>query len=685
MTFLQPILLAGLPLVALPILIHLINRQRHQTVPWGAMMFLLDAKRMTRGLARLRYWLIMALRMLAMAALFFAAARPLASGRLGLMLGGTPDTTIVILDRSASMEQQSVQTGESKRTAGLAKIAQLVQTVGGSTRLVLIENGENQPETIESAESLRQLSSTSATDTSADIPAMLQTAFDYVTANQTGRTDIWICSDLRSRDWRSDDGRWAGLRDGFGRLDGVTFYLLSYPEVARENLAVWVDRVRCRTTDRDTALVLDITVRRPSEAAGRVEVPLEFIINGARSVENIELLTSQDRLQGHTIPLNNPQACGWGRVALPADANLRDNQYFFVYGKPEERRTAIISDDPRTAESLRIAATSPVDPAMTYTAAVLPSDHASELDWQSTSLILWHAPLPKNELVAQLETFLDSGRPILFFPTDRPTTDALWGLRWTAWQEAASEKPFLVSWFREDSDLLAHAESGAALGVGKLRTFRYCRLEGSAQALATLDDGNPLLVRRDHGRGSAYFVATLPRPFDSSLLQDGVVFYVLIQRALEVGAMSRTALRQLSPGSEAARALIGWQLLSASPAVLSSLQPLRAGVFRKADRLVALNRPAAEDDPETIGDDTIEQLFQGLQYRHVKEEIGSTRSLAGEIWRAFVLFMAVAMLVEAWLCLPKESGRKKQGPGRQTAAGQQLDMGRKRPEIRNAQ
>ena len=107
MSFLQPILLASLPLVGLPILIHLINRQRHRTIRWGAMMFLLDAKRLTRGMARLRYWLIMAMRMLAIAGLIFAVARPLASGRFGLTLGGRADTAIIVLDRSSSMEQRS--------------------------------------------------------------------------------------------------------------------------------------------------------------------------------------------------------------------------------------------------------------------------------------------------------------------------------------------------------------------------------------------------------------------------------------------------------------------------------------------------------------------------------------------------------------------------------------------------
>src|SRR5437763_11174629 len=105
MSFLQPLMLAALPLAALPIIIHLINQRRYQTVRWAAMMFLLAANRMSRGYARLRQWLIMLFRMAAIAGLIFAVSRPLLGGWLGLAAGGRADTTIVLLDRSPSMEQ----------------------------------------------------------------------------------------------------------------------------------------------------------------------------------------------------------------------------------------------------------------------------------------------------------------------------------------------------------------------------------------------------------------------------------------------------------------------------------------------------------------------------------------------------------------------------------------------------
>src|SRR3954463_9965682 len=102
MSFLQPMLLAGLPLVALPVIIHLINQRRYQTIRWAAMMFLLAANRLSRGYAKLRQMLILLFRMLAIAGLIFAISRPRASGWLGRAAGGRPDTTIILLDRSPS-------------------------------------------------------------------------------------------------------------------------------------------------------------------------------------------------------------------------------------------------------------------------------------------------------------------------------------------------------------------------------------------------------------------------------------------------------------------------------------------------------------------------------------------------------------------------------------------------------
>ena len=193
MTFLQPILLAGLPLVALPIIIHLINQRRYQTIRWAAMMFLLAANRMSRGYARLRQMLILLFRMLAVAGLIFAVSRPLASGWLGRAAGGRPDTTIILLDRSPSMRQQGPGTVISKLEAGRHQLARTLGVLG-SGRWVLIESTTNVAREIESPDALLKLTATEPASTSADLPAMLEAARDYIRDNRAGRTEIWICS-----------------------------------------------------------------------------------------------------------------------------------------------------------------------------------------------------------------------------------------------------------------------------------------------------------------------------------------------------------------------------------------------------------------------------------------------------------------------------------------------------------
>ena len=55
--FLHPLLLWALPVAAVPIIIHLLNRRRFQTVRWAAQSFLLAALKRNRRRLRMEQWL----------------------------------------------------------------------------------------------------------------------------------------------------------------------------------------------------------------------------------------------------------------------------------------------------------------------------------------------------------------------------------------------------------------------------------------------------------------------------------------------------------------------------------------------------------------------------------------------------------------------------------------------------
>src|SRR5207244_5587848 len=85
MSFVHPLLLGGLLLVGIPVLIHLIMQQKPKRLPFPAFRFLLQKHRTNQRRLRLRHWLLLALRVLLVAAICLAFARPkLFSGRLGI-------------------------------------------------------------------------------------------------------------------------------------------------------------------------------------------------------------------------------------------------------------------------------------------------------------------------------------------------------------------------------------------------------------------------------------------------------------------------------------------------------------------------------------------------------------------------------------------------------------------------
>jgi hypothetical protein len=658
-SFLQPLLLWALPLVSLPIIIHLINQRRYQTVRWGAMMFLLAANRMSRGYARLRQWLIMLFRMLAIAGLIIAIARPLASGWLGLTAGGRADTTIVLFDRSPSMQERGAGSAGSKLETGRRQLGAALKTLG-ATRWVLIESTTSRPRELESADSLTTLPATEPASSAADIPAMLQAAHDYVQANKSGRTEIWICSDLRENDWNADSGRWQTLRDSFLEFpQGVRFNLLAYPQVAPENVAVRVTEVHRQPSGDAAELLVSLKLMREGAADSRISIPVQFEIEGARSEITVEMDGPEFELKDHRIPLERSHERGWGRVSIPADANPADNEFYFVFDKPVPRQTIVVADDPLGARPLELAAAISPDPSISCVAEVVPGDQLGPVEWEKVSLVLWQAPLPEGEAAQLLTTFVERGGQVIFFPPRSPGSGEFLGARWDAWTDAPvstgdEEKAGIpVENWRGDQDLLARTQSGAALPVGQLQIRRYCDLAGELTPLATLKGGRPLLARAPTPRGGAYFCATTPAPGDSSLATSGIVLYVLVQRALAEGAAILGNTRQIVAGDPPEGDPATWQRVAAAPEALSTEYPWHRGVYVAGEKLLAVNRPAAEDGARVLPDLRLQELFRGLDFSRVDDQAGGLGELIREIWKLFLAAMIIALIVEAGLCLPK--------------------------------
>jgi hypothetical protein len=101
----HPELLAGLALVGVPILIHLLLRKRPQPRPWAAMRWLLAAAKAAQRRWRLTNLLLLLMRCLIIALAVLAVARP----RLDGFGGG--ERLVVVIDRTASMGARGADPG----------------------------------------------------------------------------------------------------------------------------------------------------------------------------------------------------------------------------------------------------------------------------------------------------------------------------------------------------------------------------------------------------------------------------------------------------------------------------------------------------------------------------------------------------------------------------------------------
>lgn len=211
--------LAALPLAAAPILLHLFDRRRHVVIDWGAMQFLLEAATRRTSARRLKQWLLLLLRVLAIAALVFALAQPLLPGNwFGRSDRGE---TIIVLDNSMSMRrvvddvslfdkaiQQTVETlddvqpGDSIRV--LLSSPYPVWALGGSIRV----DSASRPVI---ADQLRELQPTMGRSD------LLSSLFEAVQAEidpTQSRRRILLLTDGQGSDWSiADDGGWQRFRE----------------------------------------------------------------------------------------------------------------------------------------------------------------------------------------------------------------------------------------------------------------------------------------------------------------------------------------------------------------------------------------------------------------------------------------------------------------------------------------
>jgi hypothetical protein len=218
MSFLSPAFLLGLPLAAIPVLIHFFSRRQRNPIPWGAMEFLMASATPRRRFLRLRDLLLLLLRIAIVLAIIGALAQPMLSS--SWMGSAGPRDVILILDNSMSTARQIG--GGTVFDRELDEAAKIMQQLKG-TDMLRILLASPAPEWLadtpvaggsgglhELAARLRQLK---PNDGAAGMLECVQAALQAQPAGRNVSRFITVVTDGQAHGWRAETpGVWASIQ-----------------------------------------------------------------------------------------------------------------------------------------------------------------------------------------------------------------------------------------------------------------------------------------------------------------------------------------------------------------------------------------------------------------------------------------------------------------------------------------
>jgi hypothetical protein len=279
MIFGAPWMLAALPLVAAPVIIHLLQRRRFRRVPFAAMQFLRRAMKRMRRRVLLEDVLLLALRTLAVLAAILALARPSADRPPG-WLAAAARSEIVILDASLSMNHRSGGQTTFERATMLAERMFTAAAPERGARAALILAGQRAERLAagEPAAALAALEPLAAAghgraDLDGALAIALRTAEDFLL---DAPPRVTVLTDLQAHAWDlAADGTaaWARLAQA-----GVTVEVVDAGARQRDNVAVTALTLPSRRLVLGDAADATATIRNFGGATA--EVRAEALLDG---------------------------------------------------------------------------------------------------------------------------------------------------------------------------------------------------------------------------------------------------------------------------------------------------------------------------------------------------------------------------------------------------------------------
>jgi hypothetical protein len=507
LALLTPAFLIGIAALSVPLIIHLIRRERHDAVEFPSLMFLSRIPQRTVKRRRIRNWWLFALRCLALLLLVGAFARPyIDRPDAPLSAVEAAREVVILIDRSYSMGYGD----RWERALGSAREA--VTALGPQDRATIVffdasAHAATQPTTDRAQLRLALDSARVGSGATRYAPA-LKLAQSILGASELPRREAVLISDFQRSGW---DGA-----SGAQLPTGAVLRPVHVGAGAASNLIVTsVNLQRARVTGRERVTVTVQLANRSATAARGVSVALD--VDG-RTVQATQVDVPANGTTGIELqPLTLGDAAARATVTAGRDELPADNAFHFTL-EPEPGLQVVVLEPGGRAASLylRQALELAQDPPVTVTLRREGVPSSAEL--ARTDVVILNDVLPPDgDAGRRLVEFVRAGGGLLHALGDRTAA----GWTGTA-RELAGGAPDRVidridggggrlgyiDYSHEIFELFRSPRGGGFTGA---RFYRYRPVPVSAAAtadtlaktavLARFDDGSVALLERRLGEG----------------------------------------------------------------------------------------------------------------------------------------------------------------------------------------
>ena len=687
--FLYPLFLFGLAAASLPVLIHLLNRRRLKRIRFPAVRFiLLSQKRISRSY-RLRHWLLLALRTLAVICLALLLANPIFQTGAGLFAGGGPVSLVVVLDNSLSMTWSGDGNGfkQAKEAASL-----LIGGLNDGDRAAVIPTNISGKEALRLKDQksvlVKEISGLEIADGTANLPAALSKAYELL--NQpAGQKEIRIITDMALTGW--DQFSLASLKQADPSIP------LKVIRIGRKQQPLNGAVKEIRLGGQGVGINLPLQIEATVVNFGGTEIK-ELLVQLSIDGQNKEQKLTTVPAKGETAVTFQTRlgqaGAHAGQITLKKDGLAGNPVANFALDVQDKLRVLLVDGDPQTSlvQSETFFLTRALNPSgerdssLFLPTVILPDGlNAATLDDYQV-VILSNLTVPPDGFVAKLQNFLRQGGGVLIFAGDKFQAEAYNQKLGAALPGQLRDKKIgpEAGGDKIDKIDLTHpalqslSDPILQESMKTARVWGYQRVTG--KPLIALANGEALLLEQKIGNGKVMLMTT-SADRDWSDLPVKTVFLPLVQSltqylaggkrgnldaGIAVGAVKELSfpatfvgrnLRVTKPDKQNAEVTITGEKDRATAAVEDND---KVGIYRLslvaggdkdsgAPQIYAVNAPFLESRLDEIGAAELTAKFKPIRTEVLDAERLKEGGKRVDLALPLLSLLIVTLLIEGWL------------------------------------